>query len=123
MLASSNDSAISCNLFAKELLNRVGDKWSILIVGYLAGGPMRFNELRRAIGLVSQRMLTLTLKNLEKDGLVKRTAFPTVPPRVDYELTPLGKTFREPIKALVDWAIEHQPDVNQARIAYGLNNS
>jgi DNA-binding HxlR family transcriptional regulator len=107
----------SC-IFTRELLNRVGDKWSLFIIGNLAAGPMRFNELKREIGDISQRMLTLTLKGLEKDGLVTRTVFPTIPPRVDYELTSLGRTLLEPVIALVNWADDHRDDVEMARIRY-----
>ena len=89
------------------VLNRVGDKWSMLIVMILAAGPKRFNELKREIDGISQRMLTLTLRGLERDGLVDRTVEPTVPPRVTYELTQLGVSLREPVKALGDWAIQH----------------
>ena len=89
------------------VLNRVGDKWSMLIVMILSGGPKRFSELKRAIDGISQRMLTLSLRGLERDGLVTRTVTPTIPPRVDYELTELGISLREPVKALGDWAIEH----------------
>jgi DNA-binding HxlR family transcriptional regulator len=80
-----------------DVLARVGDKWTVYVVGHLRGGPMRFNEIRRAIGGISQRMLTLTLRGLERDGLVTRTVYPTIPPRVDYELTELGRTLIEPL--------------------------
>jgi DNA-binding HxlR family transcriptional regulator len=86
------------------VLNRVGDKWSMLIVMMLSRGPMRFSELKRAIDVISQRMLTLSLRGLERDGLVTRTVTPSIPPRVDYELTELGVSLREPVKALGDWA-------------------
>ena len=89
------------------VLNRVGDKWSMMIVMMLSDGPMRFSELKRAIDGISQRMLTLSLRGLERDGLVSRHVTPTIPPRVDYELTELGTSLREPVKALGDWAIEH----------------
>ena len=89
------------------VLNRVGDKWSMLIVMILSDGPKRFSELKRAIDNISQRMLTLTLRGLERDGLVSRTVTPTIPPRVDYELTELGRSLREPVRALGDWAIAH----------------
>ena len=89
------------------VLNRVGDKWSMLIVMILSDGAKRFSELKRSIDGISQRMLTLTLRGLERDGLVTRTVTPTIPPRVDYELTELGHGLREPVKALGDWAIEH----------------
>jgi DNA-binding HxlR family transcriptional regulator len=89
------------------VLNRVGDKWSMLIVMILSNGSKRFSELKREIDGISQRMLTLSLRGLERDGLVTRTVTPTIPPRVDYELTELGISLREPVKALGDWAIEH----------------
>ncbi len=89
------------------VLNRVGDKWSMLIVMILANGSRRFSELKREIDGISQRMLTLSLRGLERDGLVTRTVTPTIPPRVDYELTELGISLRQPVKALGDWAIEH----------------
>lgn len=90
-----------------EVLNRVGDKWSVLIVVTLADGSKRFNELRREIPSISQRMLTLTLRGLERDGLVSRTVTPTIPPRVDYELTELGRSLQKPVEALANWAIEN----------------
>ena len=89
------------------VLNRVGDKWSMMIVMMLSNGPMRFSELKRAIDGISQRMLTLSLRGLERDGLLTRTVTPTIPPRVDYELTELGISLRQPVKALGEWAIEH----------------
>jgi len=110
-----------CTDFTRELLSRVGDKWSILIVAHLAPGPMRFNTLKRTIGQVSQRMLTLTLKSLEKDGLVLRTMYPTIPPRVDYELTPLGHTLMQPVMALIDWSHAHQDEVEASRRAYEVS--
>jgi DNA-binding HxlR family transcriptional regulator len=99
----------------REVLNRVGDKWSVLIVQLLADGPKRFSELRRAIEGISQRMLTLTLKGLERDGLVTRTVYPTIPPRVDYELTDLGRTLRKPIQALAKWAQENREQIQLSR--------
>ncbi len=101
-----------------ETLARIGDKWTVLVVELLANGPVRFNELRRAIGNVSQRMLTLTLRGLERDGLVTRTVYPTIPPRVDYELTKLGRTLREPVIAIADWARKHRPAILDARKAF-----
>jgi DNA-binding HxlR family transcriptional regulator len=98
-----------------EVLARVGDKWTVLVVSTLGDGPRRFNELRRALGSISQRMLTLTLRGLERDGLVTRTVFPTVPPRVDYELTDLGRSLLEPVKGLGAWALTHRPDIQEAR--------
>ena len=101
-----------------SILSRVGDKWTVLIVMMLADGPRRFNELKRMIGGVSQRMLTLTLRGLERDGLVTRSIFPTIPPRVDYELTALGHSLRQPIEALGNWAFEHVPIVERARAEF-----
>ena len=100
------------------LLQRIGDKWSALVVQTLGNGPKRFNELRREIPAVSQRMLTLTLRNLERDGLVSRTVTPTIPPRVDYELTALGHSLERPICALVQWAIQNSAAIHQARARY-----
>lgn len=97
------------------VLTRIGDKWTVLIVMMLAGGPRRFNELKRAIGGISQRMLTLTLRGLERDGLVTRTVFPTIPPRVDYALTDLGHSLLVPVRALGSWAFEHIPTIEAAR--------
>src|SRR5437879_1400161 len=87
-----------------EVLERVGDKWSVLVVVTLGEGSKRFNELRRAIASISQRMLTLTLRRLERDGLVTRTMFPTIPPRVDYELTELGRSLLGAVAGLGSWA-------------------
>lgn len=102
----------------REVLNRVGDKWSVLIVQLLADGPKRFSELRRTIEGISQRMLTLTLKGLERDGLVTRTVYPTVPLRVEYQLTELGRTLRKPIQSLAKWAQENREGIQQARNQY-----
>jgi DNA-binding HxlR family transcriptional regulator len=98
-----------------EVLDRVGDKWSVLVVVMLGGGPKRFNELRRSIASISQRMLTLTLRGLERDGLVTRTMFPTIPPRVDYELTELGRSLLGPVDALGAWARQNRARIQQAR--------
>ncbi|HUZ13133.1 MAG TPA: helix-turn-helix domain-containing protein [Caulobacteraceae bacterium] len=98
-----------------QVLARVGDKWSVLIVSLLGDGPRRFNEIRRMVGGISQRMLTLTLRGLERDGLVTRTVFPTVPPRVDYELTELGRSLWEPVAALGGWARANQDRIEAAR--------
>jgi DNA-binding HxlR family transcriptional regulator len=102
-------------LAAREVLNRVGDKWSVLIVGRLGSGPQRFSELKRSIEGISQRMLTLTLRGLERDGLVTRTVTPTIPPRVDYALTPTGRTLLEPVLALATWADRHRGEIQAAR--------
>jgi len=97
------------------LLSRIGDKWTVLVVQTLSDGSRRFNELRREIPSVSQRMLTLTLRNLERDGLVSRTVTPTIPPRVDYELTALGHSLQKPVHELAQWALDHVADINTAQ--------
>jgi DNA-binding HxlR family transcriptional regulator len=102
----------------REVLNRVGDKWSVLIVQLLADDPKRFSELRRTIEGISQRMLTLTLKGLERDGLVTRTVYPTIPLRVEYKLTDLGRTLRKPIQSLAKWAQENRERIQQSRNRY-----
>ena len=98
-----------------EVLSRVGDKWTVLVVSTLGGGAKRFNELRRALGSISQRMLTLTLRAAERDGLVTRTVFPTIPPRVDYELTKLGRSLLEPVSELGLWARKNRTTIEEAR--------
>jgi len=98
-----------------EVLSRVGDKWTVLVVSTLGDGPKRFNELRRALGSISQRMLTLTLRSLERDGLITRTVFPTIPPRVDYELTKLGRSLLDPVSELGLWARKNRPAIQDAR--------
>ena len=100
------------------VLSRIGDKWTILTVMLLAKGPRRFSELKREIGGVSQRMLTLTLRNLERDGLVTRTVYPTIPPRVDYELTRVGHSLRIPVEELGQWAFANLDTIAQARAAF-----
>jgi DNA-binding HxlR family transcriptional regulator len=104
-----------------SILARVGDKWSVLVIMQLAGGPRRFNELKRTIGGISQRMLTLTLRGLERDGLVKRTVFPTIPPRVDYELTSLGQSLKTPVENLGRWAFSNLPEIESARATFDKN--
>src|SRR3982074_1735668 len=101
-----------------EVLARVGDKWTILVVGELGNGPKRFSEIRRALGSISQRMLTLTLRGLERDGLVTRTMFPTIPPRVDYALTELGCSLLTPVNALGAWARQNRQKIQQARAKF-----
>jgi DNA-binding HxlR family transcriptional regulator len=104
-----------------DVLNRIGDKWSVMVVGMLGrNGTLRFNELKRMINGVSQRMLTLTLRNLERDGLVTRTIYPEVPPRVEYSLTELGKTLQVPISALWDWSAENHHAIVEARAVYDV---
>jgi DNA-binding HxlR family transcriptional regulator len=101
-----------------SVLARVGDKWSVLIIVLLGDGPKRFNEIKRMVGGISQRMLTLTLRGLERDGLVKRTQFPTIPPRVDYELTQLGRSLWDAVKPLGEWAQGHVKHITKARAAF-----
>jgi DNA-binding HxlR family transcriptional regulator len=105
-----------------EVLSRVGDKWSVLVVWTLGGGSKRFNELRKALGSISQRMLTLTLRALERDGLVTRTVFPTIPPRVDYELTELGRSLLDPVSELGTWARKNRPAIQDARHRFDAAN-
>jgi DNA-binding HxlR family transcriptional regulator len=100
------------------LLSRIGDKWTVLVVQTLGEGPKRFNELRREIPSVSQRMLTLTLRNLERDGLVNRTVTPSIPPRVDYELTELGNSLQKPICGLATWALDNVGAIHEAQARY-----
>ena len=106
-----------------SVLARVGDKWSVFVIMMLTDGPKRFNELKRMINGISQRMLTLTLRGLERDGLVTRTVFPTIPPRVDYELTDLGHGLAAPVKALGEWAFAHLPEIEGARSNFDSRNS
>jgi DNA-binding HxlR family transcriptional regulator len=106
-----------------SVLARVGDKWGVLVIMQLSDGPRRFNELKRIIGGISQRMLTLTLRGLERDGHVRRTIFPTIPPRVDYELTELGRGLIKPMQALGEWALAHVPEIERARAKFDANNA
>ena len=101
-----------------HVLQRIGDKWSVLIIQTLAAGPKRFNELRREIPTISQRMLTLSLRGMERDGLVSRTVTPSIPPRVDYELTALGHSLRGPVCALAGWAVENIMAIHEAQDRY-----
>jgi len=105
---------------AHEVLQRVGDKWSVYVISLLADRTRRFTELRRSINGISQRMLTVTLRNLERDGLITRTVYPVVPPRVEYTLTPLGRTLRNVVSALIAWADKHKGDIDRARATYDL---
>ena len=103
------------------VLSRVGDRWSVLVVISLAQyGTLRFNELKRNLG-ISQRMLSLTLKELERDGLVNRTYYPTIPPKVEYNLTEMGESFREPVTNLGHWALENIDKIDTARHTYDKN--
>ena len=107
------------NCHAREVLARVGDKWSVYVIDVLgSSGTLRFNELRNRVEGISQRMLTVTLRGMERDGLVSRTVHPEVPPRVEYELTPLGKTLRKLVRGLVEWSGAHLHEVDAARAEY-----
>lgn len=99
----------------REVLDRIGDKWSLLVIGTLRGGSMRFGGLAEAVAGISQRMLTVTLKHLVEDGLVKRTAYAEVPPRVEYELTELGRTLLPLVISLAQWAMAHRDEINANR--------
>lgn len=103
---------------SNEVMSRIGDRWTVFIVTELGRGPLRFNELKREISGISQQMLTRTLKALEREGIVVRTVFPTVPIQVTYELTALGRSLSEPLTALVIWVVEHMNDLEQARVVY-----
>lgn len=102
----------------RDVLDLIGDKWSVLVITLLGDGPMRFMELKRSIGLVSQRMLTRTLRGLERDGLITRTVHPVVPPRVDYELTALGHGLQGILEGVSSWAFDHAADIAAARTSY-----
>ncbi len=112
--------AFSGNCPVRELLDRIADKWTTLIIGMLGrgDGAVRFGELRRSVSGISQKMLTQTLRDLERDGLVTRTLYPEIPPRVEYSLTPLGRTLDEPLSALAKWAERHMPEVRSAQEAF-----
>ena len=104
------------------LLSRVGDKWTVLVVGSLGPGPMRFNALRRTVGDISQKMLSTTLRNLERDGFVTRTVTPTNPPQVEYALTDLGRGLLEPVRALAEWTLANAERIEAARRAYAARD-
>jgi DNA-binding HxlR family transcriptional regulator len=110
------DHVDSC--LAREILDRIGDKWSVYVIDALASGTRRFSELRREVDGVSQRMLTVTLRALERDGLIVRHVYPVIPPRVEYSLTPLGRSLLAIVEALVAWSADHVNDVERARYHY-----
>ncbi|GAC1409061.1 MAG: helix-turn-helix domain-containing protein [Gemmatimonadaceae bacterium] len=111
------------NCHAREMLARVGDKWSVYVIHVLGdAGTLRFNELRSRVSGISQRMLTVTLRGMERDGLVTRTVYPEVPPRVEYALTKLGRTLRQLVRGLVEWSGAHLTEVDAARAAYDTRN-
>lgn len=106
----------------RDVLDRVGDKWSVLVIVELSSGPRRFRQLQRAVDGISQRMLTLTVRRLERDGLVLRTVYPTVPAQVDYRLTETGASLTHLVKALADWSLAHRDAIAEARHAYDTTN-
>ena len=103
--------------------DRLGDKWSLLVIVELAHGPLRFRQLQRAVGGISQRMLTLTVRRLERDGLVRRTVYPTVPAQVDYRLTEMGASLTHLLRALADWSLAHRKDIAQAQTDYDRDHA
>ena len=105
---------------SRRLLDRIGDRWTVLIVGALDAGPRRFTELATEVDGISQKMLTQTLRSLERDGFVARTAYPVVPPHVEYELTELGRSLQQPLRALEQWAVENMDGVVERQGAYDL---
>jgi DNA-binding HxlR family transcriptional regulator len=115
-MAANGDVMNGCRI--REILDRVGDKWSLQVIFHLGAGPQRFTALKRSIDGVSQRMLTVTLRGLERDGIVTRTMYPVIPPRVEYALTPLGGTLLDAAGILVSWADAHLAEVDAAREAY-----
>jgi DNA-binding HxlR family transcriptional regulator len=111
------------NCHAREMLARVGDKWTVYVIHVLGdAGTLRFNELRSRVNGISQRMLTVTLRGLERDGLVTRKVYPEVPPRVEYALTTFGATLRQLVRGLVEWSEAHLAEVDRARAAYDARN-
>jgi DNA-binding HxlR family transcriptional regulator len=115
-MTANGDVMSGCRI--REILERVGDKWSLQVIFHLGDGPRRFTVLKRSIDGVSQRMLTVTLRGLERDGIVSRTMYPVIPPRVEYALTPLGATLLDAAGTLVSWADAHLAEVDAARVAY-----
>jgi DNA-binding HxlR family transcriptional regulator len=116
--ADPGASMVKCRI--REILDRIGDKWSLFVIYRLGGGPQRFTALKRSVDGISQRMLTVTLRALERDGIVSRTMYPVMPPRVDYALTPLGHTLLDAVGALMAWADEHLAEIDAARHAYDV---
>jgi DNA-binding HxlR family transcriptional regulator len=108
---------------AREVLQRVGDKWSVLVIDLLGQGTRRFTELHRAVDGITARMLTVTLRGLERDGIVTRTIHPVIPPRVEYALTPMGRTLLDTIGQLVTWTDSHLPEIEAARVAYDARHA
>jgi DNA-binding HxlR family transcriptional regulator len=121
MEPSNSHDTSNCRAVA-EVLARIGDKWTVYVVKLLSDRPMRFNEIRKAIPAISQRMLSLTLRGLERDGLLIRTVTPSIPPRVDYELTEMGLTLIEPLRAIGGWALTNRDYVEKARVKFDAQN-
>lgn len=103
-----------------KVIARIGDKWTVMVVGHLSGGPLRFNAIMRALPGISHRMLTLTLRGLQRDGMVSRTVFPTIPPGVEYQLTPLGRSLTGPLSQLAGWAGANRSQIEAAQADYDL---
>src|SRR5215472_16474530 len=117
---SSAPSVLEPQCPSRLVLDRIADKWTALVIQILASGTMRYAQLQRAIGGISQKMLTQTLRSLERDGLVQRTVHPVIPPKVEYSLTKLGRTLIEPLQALCRWSEKHLPEIqaNRARATH-----
>jgi DNA-binding HxlR family transcriptional regulator len=113
---SQNGRPAACQV--REVLSRIGDKWSMYVISQLGEHTLRFTDLKRSVDGISQRMLTVTLRGLERDGIVSRTVFPVVPPRVEYALTPMGRTLLESIGTLVNWAEDHLGEIQGSRMTY-----
>jgi DNA-binding HxlR family transcriptional regulator len=111
------------NCPTRQLLDRIGDQWTVLIVGALSAGPLRFTEIGRRVDGISQKVLTQTLRSLVRDGILTRTAYPTIPPKVEYELTALGRNLSEPLDVLDRWARRHMSSVQEARDAYDAEHT
>ena len=116
-LEADEETKAECRAMA-QVLDRIGDKWTVMVVGVLSGGPQRFNTILRTIGGVSHRMLTLTLRGLERDGLVTRTIYPTIPPKVEYELTEMGSSLIGPLRTLSAWGRTNRPAIEEARAQF-----
>ena len=117
ILVHDEETHAECRAMA-QVLDRVGDKWTVMVVGVLSDGPQRFNTILRTIGGVSHRMLTLTLRGLERDGLVTRTVYPTIPPKVEYELTGLGSSLIAPLRTLAAWGRKNRSAIEEARVQF-----
>lgn len=118
VMEETMDHSVSESCGAREVLNRVGDKWSVLVITLLGEGTRRFSELKRDIHFITQRMLTVTLRGLERDGLVVRTVYPVYPARVEYSLTPMGESLLDTLRALLTWSVGHVTQIDEARRRY-----